>query len=553
MLHNNINTGLTVILPSSKIIRSRQFLEKKKPAPSSTGGRRKKSAAKKPAPVKGRSGSKKDKQPIEFADPPSETRDEDDLASSSDRTTSDNTEENLSGKEKGPIEQEQSASIELEETGADDSGEENVPVNNDQEVAETIVRRIMEKIDLQAHAASEVYKRYVAGTPKSKLQLLVLDILAVKKGELIDEVARLEAVREQQNTTHSPRHEDVDGQNPGDKSPLTDQAINETDDRSEPPFIDNLESDQVRDSEPVVTEERVKSLIQEFVNDAVNPWKKKAKRVAVQAFRMAETTRDDLGKANERITSVETNYRDECSLVDDLERFQEKTEQRLTKVDEDLGRSSTEVGSTLDRVISVEEKNASLEERNTKFEADLKAVTEQVNELIKVKLAADKAVEEANAQAAKELQDALDEQNRTQKEAPQSDANFNERLRISMTRNPALAKTIAAQEAKDAERLNAEKQRLDEYAKAHKKITETAVDSLPNLALQTEDDFEEDLEPRPTRQRAFNAVLVSTVAQQFSPHQDTTGARGSSSRPDQPTKGQPTDEMMDDFLPSKLN
>ncbi|XP_047331468.1 uncharacterized abhydrolase domain-containing protein DDB_G0269086-like [Impatiens glandulifera] len=445
MLHNNINTGPDVILSSSKIIRSRQFLEKKKPAPGSTGGGRKKSTAKKPAPVKGRSGSKKDKQRMESTEPPSEMRDEDDSASSSDRTASHNTEENESGKEKGPIEQEQSASI---ETGADDHGEEDIPETNDQEVAENIVRRIMEEIDLQAHKAAEVYKRYSPGTPKSQLQLLVLDILAVKKGEFIDEVARLEAVREQQNITHSPRHEDVDSQNPGDKSPLADQAINKTDDRLEPLFTDNLESDQVRDSEPPVTEEKFKSLIQEFVNTAVKPWKKKIKKVVVQTIKMAETTRDDLVKANDWITKVEVNYRDDSvlydahlkrtvaledttsKLVDDLERFQGKTEQRLTKVDEDLGRSSTEAGSTLDMVTSLEEKNASLAERNDKIEADLKAVTEQVNELINAKLAVDKAVEEANAQAAKELQDALDEETRKTKEAPRlCDANLAKRAR----------------------------------------------------------------------------------------------------------------------------
>ncbi|XP_047313745.1 myosin heavy chain, clone 203-like [Impatiens glandulifera] len=426
-------------------------------------------------------------------------------------------------------------------------------------MAENIVRRIMEEIDLQAHEASEVYcewfryrcdkffkhmllglttgqrferlmeieenvisltkakdpsealdrhaiveprarlqklaehirkltERYVAGTPTSKLQLLVLELLAVKKGEFIDEVVRLETVREQQNTTYSTRLENVDGQNPGDKSPLADQAINETDERTETPLTGPRASVQTGDSEPALTEEKVKSLIQEFVNDAVKPWKKKAKRVAVQAFRMAETTRDDLGKANERITSVETKYPDAdalydahlnrtialedttSKLVDDLERFQEKTEQRLTKVDEDLGQSSTQVGSILDKVTNLEEKNASLEERNTKLEADLKAVTEQVNELIKAKLAADKAVEEENAQAAKELQDALDEETRKKKEAPRlSDAELAERIRNVSARNPALAKAIAAQEAKDAERFNAEKQRYDEYAKAHKK------------------------------------------------------------------------------------
>ncbi|XP_047340035.1 uncharacterized protein LOC124943593 [Impatiens glandulifera] len=631
MLHNNINTGSGVILSSRKIIRSRQFLEKKKPAPDSTGDGRKKSAAKKPAPVKGRSGCKKEKQPMESAEPPSETRDEDDSASSSDKTASHYTDDNMSGKEKEPTEEEeQSASLENADTGADGPEEEDVPVNTDQMVAKNIVRRIMEEIDLQAHKAAEVYsewfgyrcdkffkhmlpgltdgqsfrrlkeieedvinltkakdpneamdrhamvepharlqklaghirkltERYVAGTPKSKMKLLVLDLFAVKKGEFIDEVARLEAVREQQNTTHSPRLETDDDQNPGDQSPLADQAINETDDRTGPHLTDNLESDQVRDSEPAVTKEKVEV---------------------------------SHSRANERITEIEVNYRDDnvlydahlrrtvdledttSKLVDDLERFQGKTEQRLTKVDEDMGRSSTEAGSTLDRVITVEEKNALLEERNNKLEADLKAVTEQVNELINAKIAADKAVEGANAQAAKELQDALDEENRKKKEAPRSDANFNERLRISMAKNLELAKTIAAQEVKDAERLNAEKQRLEEYAKAHKKSKAAPSFSVPATrkrkvsarkaqvaemlgriteTVVEEDDFEEDLEPQPTRQQVFNAVPVSTVTQPFSPHQDTTGAGGSSSRPAQPAKGLPTDELMNEFLPSKLN
>ncbi|XP_047313894.1 uncharacterized protein LOC124917527 [Impatiens glandulifera] len=325
-------------------------------------------------------------------------------------------------------------------------------------------------------------ERYIPGAPKSQLQLLVLELLAVKKGEFIDEVARLEAVREQQNTTHSPTLEDVDGHNPGDKSPPADRTIDITDDRTEPPLTDNLESDQDRDSEPAITEGKVTTIINEFANTMVRPWKKKIKKVVIQTIKLAETTRDDLVKANERITSVETNYGEADvrygdhlkrtialeemtpKLADDLksvnqrvvelERSQEKTEKQLTKVDEDLGRSSAQNGSTLDRVESLEKKNASLEERNDKLEADLKAVTEQVNELINAKIAADKAVEEANAHAAKKLQDALDEQNRTQKEAPRSNAKFNERLRILTTKNPELAKSIAAREAKEAKRFN---------------------------------------------------------------------------------------------------
>ncbi|XP_047339500.1 ERC protein 2-like [Impatiens glandulifera] len=454
-------------------------------------------------------------------------------------------------------------------------------------------------------------ERYVAGTSKAKLQVLVLDILTVKKGEFIDEIERLEAVCRQQDTAHSPRLETGDGQNPGDKSPLTDQAINETDDRTEPPITENLESNQPGDSESAITEKEVITIINEFANTNVRPWKKKVNNVVVQTIKLAETIRDDLVKANEWITSVETNYceadarygdhlkrtidleemtpkladdlKSVTQRVEELERFQEKTEQRLTKVDEDLGRSSTEAGSTLDRVTSLEEKNASLEERNNKLEADLKAVTEQVNELINAKLATDRAVEEANAEAAKKIQDALDEETRKTKEAPRlSEADLAERARNVAARNPALAKSIAAQEAKDVERLNTEKQRLDEYAKAHKKskaapsssvsatrkrkipsrktqvtemlgrITETVIDSTPDPALQTEDDFEEDLEPRHTRHRVINAVPISTVGQPFSPHQDTTGAGGSSSRPAQPVEDQPTDDLMGDFLPSRL-
>ncbi|XP_047315804.1 CAP-Gly domain-containing linker protein 1-like [Impatiens glandulifera] len=620
MLHHNINTGPGVLLSSSKIIRSRQFLEKKKPTSGSIGGRRKKSVAKKLVPVKGRSGSKKDKQPIEFADPPSKTQNEDDSASSSERTTSHNTEENLSGKEKGPIEEEQSASLEHENTGADGLGEEDVHNNNDQEMAENIVHRIMEEIDLQAHEASEVYcewfryrcdkfykqmlpgltagqrferfmeieenvinlteakdpsvaldrhaivepcarlqklaehirkltKRYIPGTPKSQLQLLVLDILAVKKGEFIDEVVRLEAVREQQNTTHSPRHENADGQNQGDNetnSPLADQDINVTDDRTEPPLTDNLEFDQVRDSEPTITEEKVITIMNEFANTVVRPWKNKIKKAKVQVIKLAETTRDDLSKANELITSVETNHHDaDIRYEAHLKRTiaLEETTSKLVDDFESVNRRIIE----MERVISLEEKNASLEERNTKLEADFKAVTEQVAELIKAKIAANKAIEEANVEAAKKLQDALDEENRKKKEAPRSDANFNERLRILTAKNPELAKSIAAQEAKDAERFNTEKQRYDEYAKAHKKtkvapsssapatrkrkvpsrkaqviemlgrITETVVDPPPNPALQTKDDFEEDLESRSTRQRVFEAVPVRTSPQFIKP------------------------------------
>ncbi|XP_047312523.1 titin homolog [Impatiens glandulifera] len=584
---------------------------KKQPPPGSTGGRKKKSTTEKPAPVKGKSGSK-DKQQIESAEPHSETHDEEDSASTSDRTGTQKTDENPSDRE-GPIEEEQSAiSLENTDVGVDGRGEVEVTADNDQKMAEIIVRRILEEIDLRAQVAAEVYRewfgrlkeieedviiltnaenlneamdrqtlvvpharlqkltvrirklseRCVAGTPKAKLQLVVLDKLEIKKGEFTEEIERLEAVHRQQITPHSPALETGDGLNPGNTSPLADPVINETDERTETPFTGPLETDQPGDSEPPITEEKIKTLIKESVKDAVKSWKKKAKRVAVQAFQMAETTRDNLVKAEARITNIEADYQDDMVLhndhlqqtedledktsrmVDDMDRFQREIEQQFTKVDEDLGRSSGEVGSTIDRVIALEKKNAGLEERNDKLEADLKAVTEQVTELINAKINADKAVEEANARASKDIQDALDEETRKEKETPRlTEEEIAVREQHLAAKNPALAKSMAAQAAEDAERLNTEKRRLADYAKAHKKtkaassssvpakrkrktpsrkvqvvgmlerITETVIETQPNPAMHTEDEDEENIEPRSTRQRILNAVPISTVGQ----------------------------------------
>ncbi|XP_047309799.1 uncharacterized protein LOC124913248 [Impatiens glandulifera] len=264
---------------------------------------------------------------------------------------------------------------------------------------------------------------------------------------MAEEVARLETEPVHQETSNSskPSPRDDGGQNPIDKeiaSPPQDQSINMTDVRIETPLTDNRASAQAGDSEPAITEESVKTLIEEFFNDAVRPWKKKLKKAAVQAVKIAETTKDDLGEAVKQITSIETNYGNTNQLYDghldrtkaledmtpklvddlasvsqkvaNLERSQEKTDQKLTKVEEDLAQSSAQAGSTLERLIILEEKNTTLEEKNAKLEADLKAVTEQVAELISAKLAADKEAEEANDLAAKKLQDALDEQTRTQ-------------------------------------------------------------------------------------------------------------------------------------------
>ncbi|XP_047312491.1 eukaryotic translation initiation factor 3 subunit A-like [Impatiens glandulifera] len=409
MLHHNINTGPGIILPSSRIIRSKQFLERKQPTPGSTGIRKKKSTAKAPAPAKDKSGSKKGKEPITFTEPPSQTRDEEESASTSDRTDSQKTDENPSDRE-GRNEEEDSgtspnhtgatASLENIDSGADGREEEEATPDNDQKMAEIIVRRILEEVEQRVQAVAALYRewherlkeieetiisltnaetpneamdryaivkprarlqkltvriqklteRYVAGTPKAKLQLRVLEMLEVRKGEFLDEIKQIDA--------------------------------------------------------------------------------EKIKKAVRQTLLFAEKTRDDLIKAEDRITAIEDEYRDDVVLhnehyqqtedledktsriVDDMDWFEREIEQRFKEVDEDLGQSRNEVGSTLDRV----------------------------NELINAKINADIAVEEANARAAKEVQDALDEEARKEKETPRlTEEEIVERERNLAAQNPGLA------------------------------------------------------------------------------------------------------------------
>ncbi|XP_047318077.1 uncharacterized protein LOC124921455 [Impatiens glandulifera] len=209
------------------------------------------------------------------------------------------------------------------------------------------------------------------------------------------------------------------------------------------------------------------------------------------------------------------------------------------------------VNADTERSVHILNKNASLEDRNDKLEADLKALTAQVDELIKAKVNADIAVVEANARAAKEVQDALDEESSIAKEPPRlSEEEIAERGRRTLAKYLGLAKSVAAQAAEDAEQLNAQKQGLEEFATAHKKkktaapsssvpakrkrktskkaqvagLLERITESQPDPATHTEDEDEEHLAGRSTRQR------VSDTASQ-----------------PQPVKRKRTKDMMDGF------
>ncbi|XP_047313910.1 apical junction molecule-like [Impatiens glandulifera] len=304
----------------------------------------------------------------------------------------------------------------------------------------------------------KIKERYVEGTPEANLHLLVLEKLETARGELVEEIDRLEVVCRQRKIPHSPTPQTDEGQIHGTTPPQADPVINETDERTEPTLTGQLQHEQPRVSELDITEERVKFLLQEF----------------------ADSTRTEA-------LEVKTS-----EVKDGLDRIERQTEQRLTEVTKDL------VGSTIDKVSELEKKNAGLEDRNDKLEADLKALTAQVDELLKAKMNADIAVVEANARAAKEVQDALNEEARREKEPPQmSEAEIAERERRTAAKYPDIAKSIAVQAAKDAERLDNERQRLEDFATAHKK---------KKTATRTEDEDEEHLMERSTRQRVSESA-----------------------------------------------
>ncbi|XP_047306197.1 calponin homology domain-containing protein DDB_G0272472-like [Impatiens glandulifera] len=158
-------------------------------------------------------------------------------------------------------------------------------------------------------------------------------------------------------------------------------------------------------------------------------------------------------------------------LKENFGRLERETDQRLAEVADDL------VGTTLGRVTELEKKNEGLE-------AELKALSEQVAELLRVKMTADAAAVAADAQTAKRVQDALDAEAGKEKEAPRSsqlteEEEEAERIRRSETRFPGLAKKAAAQAAKDAERLEREARRLEGYAAENKKKQAAASVSAP--------------------------------------------------------------------------
>ncbi|XP_047312583.1 titin-like [Impatiens glandulifera] len=381
----------------------------------------------------------------------------------------------------------------------------------------------------------KITERFEEVTTEDTLTPLVLERLEKARGELVEEIERLEVMYGQREIPHYTPPRIDKSQTHGPTPPRANPATNETDERADPPLTGQLPHEQPEVSKPGVTKEWVKSLLQEFADSTVHPLEEKMQRTVGQALRFANNTKRYLLRADDRFSQLEDDHREDAVLrsnhlrrtviledqtseiEEKFDRLERETDQRLTEVTEDL------VGTTLGRVSELEKKNAGLE-------ADLKALSAQVAELLKAKMNADAAVVEANARAAQEVQDALDNEARKAKEPLQlTKEEVAERERRAMAKFPGLAETVAAQQREDAERLNNERQRLANFAKANEKkkaassvsvptkrkresskkaqvaellneVTDTVIESIPDQATHTEEEDEEHLQRRPTRQ-----------------------------------------------------
>ncbi|XP_047327354.1 uncharacterized abhydrolase domain-containing protein DDB_G0269086-like [Impatiens glandulifera] len=599
-LHHNLNIGPGVTISSRSLIRSKQFLERKKPAPGSTGGR-KKATGKKAAPAKEKAESKGKKKVI-FSEP-SQPREEEESASPFERTDSGKTDDERSANEEGHSGQSPDnvgpgtnpetteGGEEGDEEGGNEGGHESGDKDNEEDeeaeadrVALKLLKgtkkraEIIEELYLEWHehrfgkpyrqilpdytdveclqrlkrvedvvmdltksdTIEEVLHRTYLLKPRAQLRKLtirirkistkfeevgsedtltplVLERLEKAKGDLIQEIDRLEAMHSQREIPvyTAPR---IDSSPDHCPTPLrANSATEESDERADPPLTGQSPLTQPEVSEPGFTKAWVENRFQEFEDSEVFPLKEKFQRTVCSALKFANTTWQLLERTKDRFSEIDDDQREEAVLRSKHLKRTVILEDRTSELQENFDRFERET-----------------DQRLTEVAGDL-TLSAQVAELLNAKINADAAAVEADAQAAKKVQDELDAEARKEKEAPRpsqltEEEEEAERIRRAEAKFPGLAKKAAAQAAKDATRLERERRRLEGFADDNKKkkaassvsvptkrkrepskkvqiadllneVTETVIKSIPQQATQVEEEDEEHLQPRSTRQR----------------------------------------------------
>ncbi|XP_047331464.1 titin-like [Impatiens glandulifera] len=533
--------------------------ERKQPAPGSTGGRKKK-AAKKAAPAKTKEESK-GKEKITFSEPPQQTEDEE-SASLFERTDTEKTEDDRSVNEDDNSAQSPNGAGPHTNPETTEGGEEDDEEEGDKEAgneggdkekeeaeeaeADRISRKLLQGVKKRAESIEELYlewhdHRY--GTPYREILPGHTDVECIQRLEEVEDLIM--------NLTNSNTLQEIDTFPEHCPTPPQENAASkDSDERADPnltgqspppqpevpasDFTKEWVEDRLQKLE-ASTSELIDNRIQEFEDSAVQPFKDRSIRIFDSALKFTDATRCLLERNQERFSKIGEDLREEAvqrskcvqrtailedltsELKGDFDRFEREPDQRLTSMSDDL------VGTTLERVSELEKKNVDLV-------AELKALSEQVAELLRVKVNADAAAVEADAQVAKRVQDALDAEAGKEKEAPRSTHLTEEeeeaaRMKRGEALFPGFAKRAAALAAEDAERLEREARRLEGYVAENKKkkaatstsapkkrkreapkkaqiadlldeVTETVITSTSQQADQVEEEVEEQLQSR---------------------------------------------------------
>ncbi|XP_047342804.1 uncharacterized protein LOC124946283 [Impatiens glandulifera] len=571
------------------------------PAPSSTGGRKKKSAKK-------AEGKGKGKEQVIFSEPPQQTEDEwasehtDPKETEDDRTVNEDdysaqspnnagsniNPETAEGREEGGKEE---VDKEADDEGADKAREE-----AEEAEADRLARKLLQGVKRRAEMVEELYLEWHEhrfGTPYREIlpghtekqcldrleevEDLMMDVtnfntlqeiqyrtclllpkvqlrklqsrirkiteeinkmesvdtfalrviarLEIAKGELIKEIERLEAIcsRMQVPVYTAPQIEKFSVNCPTppreDAAPIesSDRADSNLTEQSPPPpsevtasdFTKDWVEDRLQKLEASISE-RINSRIKEYDESEFQPFIERSGRIVDSALKFTEVTRNLLERHQERFSELgkglweEGVQQDKCvqrtivledvtsDLKKDLDRLERDTEQRLTAMNEDL------IGTTLKRVSKLEKINGNLV-------AEVKVLSEQMAEILR-----------ARAPRSSQLTETEEEAARIEK----AGAIF-----------PGFAEKVVSQAVEDAERLDRQKRKLDEYAKENKKkkaaasasapkrrkkeapkkvqiaellneVTDTIIPSASQQADQVEDEVEEQLQSRSKRRRS---------------------------------------------------
>ncbi|XP_047313735.1 calponin homology domain-containing protein DDB_G0272472-like [Impatiens glandulifera] len=434
------------------------------PAPGSTGGR-KKATGKKAAPAKEKAESK-GKEKVTFSEPPQQTEDEE-SASHSERTDTEKTDDERSTNEEehsgqSPDNAGPDTNPETTEGGEDDgeeggeeAGDEGGDKDNEEAEEAEADRVQLRKLTTRIRKITEKFEEV---GPEDTLTPRVLERLEKAKGDLIQEIDRLEAMYSHREIPvyTAPRIETSPDHCP--TPPRENAASEESDERADPLLTGKSPLTQPEVSESDFTKEwvesrlqrfedsttkRIDSRIQEFEDSAVQPFKERFQRIVCSALKFADTTR---------------------YLLD-------KTKERLSEIDEDQQEEAVLRSKYFKRTVILEDTTSELKENFGRLERE---TDQRLAEVAEDLINADAAVVEANAQAAKKVQDELDAEASKEKEAPRSsqlteEEEESERLRRAEAKFPGLTKKAAAQAAKDVARLERERRRLEGFADDNKK------------------------------------------------------------------------------------